>query len=77
MGLATNTSSTGVWGEGSNQGVYGKSDLATGKGGFGQVTSATGYSGYFDGGKFYVKVQYRDRHHHPGKKTACLWQRYR
>jgi hypothetical protein len=54
MGLATNTSSTGVWGEGSNQGVYGKSDLATGKGVFGQVTSSTGYSGYFDGGKFYV-----------------------
>ena len=54
MGLATNTSSTGVWGEGSNQGVYGKSDLATGKGVFGQVTSTTGYSGYFDGGKFYV-----------------------
>jgi len=54
MGLATNSSSTGVWGEGSNQGVYGKSDLATGKGVFGQVTSATGYSGYFDGGKFYV-----------------------
>jgi hypothetical protein len=54
MGLATNTSSTGVWGEGSNQGVYGKSDLATGKGVFGQVTSGTGFSGYFDGGKFYV-----------------------
>ncbi|MDO9258109.1 MAG: hypothetical protein Q7U54_21540 [Bacteroidales bacterium] len=54
MGLATNTSSTGVWGEGSNQGVYGKSDLATGKGIFGQVTSATAYSGYFDGGKFYI-----------------------
>jgi trimeric autotransporter adhesin len=54
MGLATNTSSTGVWGEGSNQGVYGKSDLATGKGVFGQVTSGTGFSGYFDGGKFYI-----------------------
>jgi hypothetical protein len=54
MGFATNTSSTGVWGEGSNQGVYGKSDLATGKGIFGQVTSATAYSGYFDGGKFYI-----------------------
>jgi hypothetical protein len=54
MGIATNTSSTGVWGEGSNQGVYGKSDLATGKGVFGQVSSTTGYSGYFDGGKFYI-----------------------
>ena len=54
MGLATNTNSTGVWGEGSNQGVFGKSDMATGKGVFGQSTSATGYSGYFDGGKFYV-----------------------
>jgi len=54
MGLATAESSTGVWGEGANQGVYGKSDLATGKGVFGQVTSPTGYSGYFDGGRFYV-----------------------
>lgn len=55
MGLATNTSSTGVWGEGSNQGVYGFSSSAAGKGVYGKVTSPTGYSGYFEGGKFYVK----------------------
>lgn len=54
-GIATNTSSTGVWGEGANQGVYGFSSSATGKGVYGKVTSATGYSGYFEGGKFYVK----------------------
>ena len=55
QGIATNTSSTGVWGEGSNQGVYGYSSSATGKGVYGKVTSAAGYSGYFEGGKFYVK----------------------
>ena len=55
QGIATNTSSTGVWGEGSNQGVYGFSSSATGKGIYGKVTSAEGYSGYFEGGKFYVK----------------------
>lgn len=54
-GIANNTSSTGVWGEGSNQGVYGYSSSATGKGVYGKVTSASGYSGYFEGGKFYVK----------------------
>ncbi len=54
MGLATSDNSTGVWGEGFNQGVYGKSEMVTGKGIYGQVNSATGYSGYFDGGKFYV-----------------------
>jgi len=54
MGLAISENSTGVWGEGANQGVYGKSDLTTGKGIFGQVTSDAGFSGYFDGGKFYV-----------------------
>ncbi len=54
-GIATNTSSTGVWGEGSNQGVYGYSSSTTGKGVYGKVTSATGYSGYFEGGQFYVK----------------------
>jgi hypothetical protein len=55
QGIATNTSSTGVWGEGSNQGVYGLSTSTTGKGVYGKVTSADGYSGYFEGGKFYVK----------------------
>jgi hypothetical protein len=55
MGLATNTSSTGVWGEGSNQGVYGFSSSTNGKGVYGKVSSAAGYSGYFEGGKFYVK----------------------
>jgi hypothetical protein len=62
QGLATNTSSTGVWGEGSNQGVYGFSSSATGKGVYGKVTSPSGYSGYFEGGKFYVKgnVEIRD-----------------
>jgi len=55
QGIATNTSSTGVWGEGSNQGVYGFSSSTTGKGVYGKVTSAEGYSGYFEGGKFYVK----------------------
>lgn len=55
QGMATNTSSTGVWGEGTNQGVYGYSSSATGKGVYGKVTSAEGYSGYFEGGKFYVK----------------------
>ncbi len=55
MGLATNTSSTGVWGEGSNQGVYGFSSSTAGKGVYGKVSSASGYSGYFEGGKFYVK----------------------
>jgi hypothetical protein len=62
LGIATNTSSTGVWGEGSNQGVYGYSSSATGKGVYGKVASAEGYSGYFEGGKFYVKgnVEVRD-----------------
>jgi len=55
QGIGTNTSSTGVWGEGSNQGVYGFSSSTAGKGVYGKVTSATGYSGYFEGGKFYVK----------------------
>jgi hypothetical protein len=55
QGIAANTSSTGVWGEGSNQGVYGFSSSTTGKGVYGKVTSADGYSGYFEGGKFYVK----------------------
>jgi hypothetical protein len=55
QGIASNTSSTGVWGEGSNQGVYGFSSSTTGKGVYGKVTSADGYSGYFEGGKFYVK----------------------
>jgi hypothetical protein len=55
QGIATNTSSTGVWGEGSNQGVYGFSSATTGKGVYGKVTSANGHSGYFEGGKFYVK----------------------
>lgn len=55
QGVATNTSSTGVWGEGSNQGVYGFSSSTTGKAVYGKVTSADGYSGYFEGGKFYVK----------------------
>jgi hypothetical protein len=55
QGIATNTSSTGVWGEGSNQGVYGFSSSSTGKGVYGKVTSPSGYSGYFEGGKFYVK----------------------
>jgi hypothetical protein len=54
QGIATNTSSTGVWGEGSNQGVYGYSSAPTGKGVYGRVTSPSGYSGYFEGGKFYV-----------------------
>ncbi len=54
-GIASNTSSTGVWGEGSNQGVYGYSSSTTGKGVYGKVTSPSGYSGYFEGGKFYVK----------------------
>jgi len=62
QGIATNASSTGVWGEGSNQGVYGYSSSATGKGVYGKVASAEGYSGYFEGGKFYVKgnVEVRD-----------------
>ena len=62
QGIATNTSSTGVWGEGSNQGIYGYSSSSTGKGVYGKVTSPTGYSGYFEGGKFYVKgsAQVRD-----------------
>ena len=55
QGIAVNTSSTGVWGEGSNQGVYGFSSSTTGKGVYGKVTSASGYSGYFEGGHFYVK----------------------
>ena len=55
MGIATNTSSTGVWGEGSNQGVYGFSSSTAGKGIYGKVTSSAGYSGYFEGGQFYVK----------------------
>ncbi len=55
QGIATNTSSTGVWGEGSNQGVYGYSSSTTGKGVYGKVTSPSGYSGYFEGGQFYVK----------------------
>jgi hypothetical protein len=55
QGIGTNTSSTGVWGEGSNQGVYGFSSSTAGKGVYGKVTSATGYSGYFEGGQFYVK----------------------
>ena len=55
QGIGTNTSSTGVWGEGSNQGVYGFSTSTTGKGVYGKVTSASGYSGYFEGGRFYVK----------------------
>jgi len=61
-GIANNTSSTGVWGEGSNQGVYGFSSTTTGKGVYGKVTSPSGYSGYFEGGKFYVKgnVQVKD-----------------
>ena len=54
-GVATNTSSTGVWGEGSNQGVYGYSSSTTGRGVYGRVTSPSGYSGYFEGGKFLVK----------------------
>jgi len=54
MGIATNTSSTGVWGEGANQGVYGTSPSATGKGIYGAVSSATAFSGYFEGGKFYT-----------------------
>ncbi|MBI5475864.1 MAG: tail fiber domain-containing protein [Ignavibacteriales bacterium] len=54
QGIATNTSSTGVWGEGANQGIYGFSSSTTGKGVYGKVTSANGYSGYFEGGKFYV-----------------------
>jgi hypothetical protein len=61
-GLATNTSSTGVWGEGSNQGIYGFSSSATGKGVYGKVSAPTAYSGYFEGGQFYVKgsAQVRD-----------------
>ncbi len=55
QGIATNTNSTGVWGEGYNQGIYGFSSSTTGKGVYGKVTSADGYSGYFEGGKFYVK----------------------
>jgi hypothetical protein len=55
QGIANNTSSTGVWGEGSNQGVYGFSSATTGKGVYGKVTSAEGYSGYFEGGKFLVR----------------------
>jgi hypothetical protein len=53
-GIATSTSSTGVWGEGANQGVYGTSAAATGKGVYGHVNSGTGFSGYFEGGKFHV-----------------------
>jgi hypothetical protein len=55
QGIATNTSSTGVWGEGSNQGIYGYSSSTAGKGVYGKVTSPEGYSGYFEGGQFYVK----------------------
>jgi hypothetical protein len=53
-GIATNTSSTGVWGEGANQGVYGISSADSGKGVYGKVSSAGGFSGYFEGGSFYV-----------------------
>jgi hypothetical protein len=55
-GIATNTSSTGVWGEGANQGVYGTSSTDTGKGVYGKVSSVNGFSGYFEGGKFYVSA---------------------
>ena len=68
QGIGINTNSTGVWGEGANQGVYGISELATGKGIYGraasttginfgiygQTNSASGYSGYFTGGRFYI-----------------------
>jgi hypothetical protein len=41
-GKALEASSTGVWGEGTNQGVYGTTALTTGKGIYGVASSTTG-----------------------------------